>query len=276
MDQRNTRAMPAVAGGTSATREGVKTARRVVRAMSTTELAGKSALVTGGTSGIGRETARLLAERGARVVITGRDPKKGAAALEALRDTGDVQFVQADLSDLDSIDSLVSQVGEVDVVVNNAGAFPVAPTVDQDVASFEKVFDTNVRGPYFLVAKLAPQMLAKGGGAIVNISTMGTAVAIPGASAYSASKAALESLTKTWALEFAPQIRVNAVAPGPALTEGTQAEWGDQMDEVAALTAFKRLAGTAEIAEAVAFLASPRSSYVTGETLRADAGGAVI
>jgi NAD(P)-dependent dehydrogenase (short-subunit alcohol dehydrogenase family) len=110
--------------------------------------------------------------------------------------------------------------------------------------SFEKVFDTNVRGPYFLVAKLAPQMLAKGGGAIVNISTMGTAVAIPGASAYSASKAALESLTKTWALEFAPQIRVNAVAPGPALTEGTQAEWGDQMDEVAALTAFKRLAGT--------------------------------
>ena len=273
MDRRNTRAMPAVAGGTSATREGVKTARRVV---STTELAGKSALVTGGTSGIGRETARLLAERGARVVITGRDPKKGAAALEALRDTGDVQFVQADLSDLDSIDSLVSQVGEVDVVVNNAGAFPVAPTVDQDVASFEKVFDTNVRGPYFLVAKLAPQMLAKGGGAIVNISTMGTAVAIPGASAYSASKAALESLTKTWALEFAPQIRVNAVAPGPALTEGTQAEWGDQMDEVAALTAFKRLAGTAEIAEAVVFLASPRSSYVTGETLRADAGAAVI
>jgi NAD(P)-dependent dehydrogenase (short-subunit alcohol dehydrogenase family) len=238
------------------------------------ELDNKVAVVTGGTAGIGLETARLLARNGAQVVISGRDPEKGKAALESLGDSGSVRFVQADLADLASVQSLAAQSGPVEILVNNAGAFPVAPTVEQDVASFERVFDTNVRGTYFLVAALAPHML-EAGGSIVNISSLATAKGMPGASAYSASKAALESLTRTWAAEFAPRVRVNAVAPGPTRTDGVLAEWGESIEDVGRATFLGRTARAHEIAEAIVFVSSPKASYLTGETIRVDAGGAV-
>lgn len=238
------------------------------------ELDNKVALVTGGTAGIGLETARLLAGNGAQVVISGRDPEKGKAALESLGDSGSVRFVQADLADLASVESLAVQSGPVEILVNNAGAFPVAPTVEQDVASFERIFDTNVRGTYFLVAALAPHMLAAGG-SIVNVTSLATAKGMPGASVYSASKAALESLTRTWAAEFAPHVRVNAIAPGPTRTDGVLVEWGENIEDVGRATVLKRTARAHEIAEVIAFVVSPKASYLTGETIRVDAGGAI-
>ncbi|MGB3332756.1 MAG: SDR family oxidoreductase [Mycobacterium sp.] len=238
------------------------------------ELAGQTALVTGGTAGIGLESARLLARHGAEVIITGRSAQRGAAAVAELG--GGVRFVAADLSDLDSVKALVRQCGDgVDILVNNAASFPGALTVEQDVASFESTFDTNVRGAYFLVAALAPGMLRRGRGSIVNVTSMVAFKGVPGASSYSASKAALESLTRTWAAEFGPQgVRVNSVAPGPTATEGVVAEWGDVNDELGRALPLGRTAHAAEIAEAVLFLASPRSSFITGSTLHADGGGA--
>lgn len=239
------------------------------------ELAGQTALVTGGTAGIGFECARLLARQGAAVIITGRSVDRGAAAVGELG--GGVRFVAADLSDLESVRSLVRQCGDdgVDILVNNAAAFPGALTVEQDVSSFESTFDTNVRGAYFLVAALAPNMMRRGRGSIVNVTSMVAFKGVPGASSYSASKAALESLTRTWAAEFSPHgVRVNSVAPGPTATEGVAAEWGDVNDELGRALPLGRTARAAEIAEAVLFLASPRSSFITGSTLHADGGGA--
>jgi NAD(P)-dependent dehydrogenase (short-subunit alcohol dehydrogenase family) len=243
--------------------------------MTMNDLQDYTALVTGGTAGIGLETARLLADRGAKVTITGRDAEKGKAALTSLGDARGVRFVAADLADLDSVDQLVSQVGAVDIIVNNAGAFPTATTLRQDVDSFEKVFNTNVRGAYFLVAKLVPHMLANGRGSIVNVSSIATAKGVAESSVYSSSKSALESLTRTWAVEFGPHVRVNTVAPGPTRTEGVLVEWGDRIEDLGQGTALGRTADPAEIAEVIAFLAAPAASYVTGATVRADAGGAI-
>jgi NAD(P)-dependent dehydrogenase (short-subunit alcohol dehydrogenase family) len=236
------------------------------------DLQNYTALITGGTAGIGLATAKALADRGAHVIITGRDPEKGKAALAAL---GGQRFIAADLSDLESVDHLVEEAGAVDIIVNNAGAFPTAMTVEQGVTAFETVFDTNVRGAYFLVAKLVPHMLANGRGSIVNVSSLSTAKGVAGASVYSASKAALEALTQTWAVEFAPHVRVNAVSPGPTRTEGALADWGDRVELLGQATPLGRTAEPDEIAGVIAFLASPAASYVTGANIRADAGGAI-
>lgn len=239
------------------------------------ELANHTALITGGTAGIGWESARLLAAEGAEVTISGRDRQRGEKAAASIG--ARARFVQADLADLDSVKSLVQQCGNVDIVVNNAAAFPAAATVDQDVASFDSMFDTNVRGAYFLVAGLVPGMLERGRGSIVNITSMVAFKAVPGAAGYSASKAALESLTRTWAAEFGKRgVRVNSVAPGPTRTDGVIAEWGDTNEELGRALPLGRTAHPAEIAEAVLFLASPRSSFITGSTLHADGGGAAV
>jgi NAD(P)-dependent dehydrogenase (short-subunit alcohol dehydrogenase family) len=243
--------------------------------MSHGELSGQAALVTGGTAGIGLEAARLLATAGAAVTITGRNVERGEKALAELG-LG-VRFVAADLADLDSVKSLARQCGDVDILVNNAASFPGASTVDQDVPSFERTFDTNVRGAYFLVSALVPGMLSRRSGSIVNVTSMVAFKGVAGASTYSASKAALESLTRTWAAEFGPHhVRVNSVAPGPTATEGVLAEWGDTNDELGRALPLGRTADPREIAEAVLFLASPRSSFITGSTLHADGGGASI
>lgn len=239
------------------------------------ELSEQTALITGGTAGIGLASARLLAGAGASVIITGRDPGRGQAAASAVE--GKVRFVQADLADIDSVKSLVQQVGNVDILVNNAASFPAALTVDQGIGAFEKTFDTNVRGVYFLAAGLVPGMLERGRGSIINVTTMVASKGVPGASVYSASKAAVESLTRTWAAEFgAGGVRVNSVAPGPTRTEGVAAEWGETNEELGRSLPLGRTADPEEIAHAVLFLASPRSSFITGSTLHADGGGSAI
>jgi NAD(P)-dependent dehydrogenase (short-subunit alcohol dehydrogenase family) len=239
------------------------------------ELAYKTVLVTGGTAGIGLACAKLMAHEGASVIITGRDAERGKAAAAGI--DGSVRFIQADLSDAGSVKSLVQQVGSVDVLVNNAASFPAALTVDQEIAAFETTFNTNVRGSYFLAAGLAPGMLERGHGSIINVTTMVASKGVPGAGAYSASKAALESFTRTWAAEFGSRgVRVNSVAPGPTKTEGVEAEWGETNEELGRSLPLGRTAKPEEIADAVLFLASPRSSFITGSTLHVDGGGSAI
>jgi NAD(P)-dependent dehydrogenase (short-subunit alcohol dehydrogenase family) len=238
------------------------------------ELMDQTAVITGGTAGIGLESARLLASEGAKIIISGRDKARGEQAVEAIG--ANARFVQTDMADADSVNSLVQQCGEVDIIVNNAASFPSALTVDQDMPTFESMFDTNVRGAYFLVAGLVPGMLQRRRGSIVNITTMAAFRGIPGASGYSASKAALESLTRTWAAEFGSSgVRVNSVAPGPTRTLGVAAAWGDVTEELGRALPLGRTAFAAEIAEAVLFLSSPRASFITGSTLHVDGGGAV-
>lgn len=239
------------------------------------ELADHRALITGGTAGIGWESARLMAAEGAEVIISGRDAQRGEQA--AARIGGSARFIQADLSDMDSVRSLVEQCGSVDIVVNNAANFTGAATVEQDVAMFESIFCTNVRGSYFLVAGVVPGMLERGRGSIVNVTSMVAFKGVAGASSYSASKAAMESFTRTWAVEFGKNgVRVNSVAPGPTRTPGVEAEWGETNEELGRALPLGRTAYAAEIAEAVLFLASPRSSFITGSTLHADGGGIAI
>jgi NAD(P)-dependent dehydrogenase (short-subunit alcohol dehydrogenase family) len=239
------------------------------------ELAYKTALITGGTAGIGFACAQLFAREGASVIISGRDAERGKAAAEGI--DGSVRFVQADLSDIESVNSLVAQAGDVDILVNNAASFPAALTIDQELAAFEKTFDTNVRASYFLAAGLVPGMLKRRHGSIVNVTTMVASKGVPGAGAYSASKAALESLTRTWAAEFGSAgVRVNSVAPGPTKTEGVEAEWGETNEELGRALPLGRTAKPKEIADAVLFLASPRSTFITGSTLHVDGGGSAV
>jgi NAD(P)-dependent dehydrogenase (short-subunit alcohol dehydrogenase family) len=242
------------------------------------ELDGKTALVTGATSGIGREVAKQLAREGASVVVGGRDADRGAETVAAIEaEGGKGRFLATDLGDFEAIGRLAQEAGEVDILINNAGAFDFAPTTEQDLDSFQRMFDVNVRAPYFLTAALAPGMAARGDGAIVNLTTMAAELGLPGGSAYGATKAALASLTRTWAAEFASLgVRVNSVSPGPTRTEGVSQMSDEEVGFVTGVTAMGRLADPQEIAALVVFLASPRSSYVTGATVPADGGATAV
>ncbi len=234
------------------------------------ELTNQTALITGGTAGIGLAVARLQVREGAAVIVSGRDRERGQKAVNDI--SGNIRVVQADLADPGSVKSLVLQSGYADIIVNNAASFPA-----EDITSFETMFDTNVRGAYFLVADLVPGMLERGRGSIINVTTMAAFKGVPGASGYSASKAAVESLTRTWAAEFRMQgVRVNSVAPGPARTDEVAAEWGETNEALGRALPLGRTAQASEIAQAVLFLASPRSSFVTGSTLHVDGGGTAV
>ncbi len=242
-------------------------------------LEGKTALVTGATSGIGRAIALELAREGAEVIVSGRDAARGAETVAAIqKDGGAARFAFADLGDLDSVAGLAEDAEGIDVLVNNAGTGAFMPTTSQDVASIEAMFDINVRGTFFLTAALAPKLAARGGGSIVNITTMAAQIGKPFAAAYGASKAAVAELTRTWAAEFAADnIRVNAVSPGPTTTEGTTELMGpDGIAQEAATVPLNRPATPEEIARVVAFAASPAASYVTGAVIAADGGRTAV
>jgi NAD(P)-dependent dehydrogenase (short-subunit alcohol dehydrogenase family) len=238
-------------------------------------LQGKQALVTGATSGIGRAIALELARDGADVLVSGRDAARGAETVASIQAQGAAaRFIAADLADLESVAALARDAAGVDVLVNNAGAFGFAPTPEQDARSFQTMFDVNVRAAFFLTAALAPKMAARGGGSIVNVTTMAAEFGMAGAAAYGASKAAVAALTRTWAAEFAANdIRVNAVSPGPTTTEGTLADMGSEgLAQLGGTVPLNRPASAEEIARVVAFAASPRASYVTGAIIAADGG----
>lgn len=234
------------------------------------ELEGQRALITGGTAGIGLACAKLFAREGATVTVCGRDADRGRRAAQGI-----ATFIQADLGDLRSIKDAVQQAGDQDILVNNAALFPGALTVDQDIEALRQTLAVNVLGTYALTQAVVVGMLARGRGSIVNVTSLVASKGIPGASAYSASKAAVESLTRTWATEFAAHgVRVNSVAPGPTRTEGVAAVWGDTNEELGRGLPMGRTGAPDEIAEAVLYLASPRSSFITGALLPADGGGA--
>ena len=188
------------------------------------DLQDKRVLITGGTSGMGIATAQAMAEKGATVLLTGRDKTRGASAVEEIRTGGhDAQFIAADFSELPEVRRVADAAGEIDVLVNCAGFAALAPTADTDEGAFDGLFQINVKAPFFLVAALVPKIAARGGGSIINVSTMVASYGQPGIAAHGASRAAIELLTKAWAAEYGPQnVRVNAVAPGPTLTPAVE------------------------------------------------------
>jgi NAD(P)-dependent dehydrogenase (short-subunit alcohol dehydrogenase family) len=239
------------------------------------ELSGPVALVTGATSGIGREVARKLAADGFAVLVHGRDAARGAAVVDEITaGGGQARFIAADLTDVSGIERLADAAGDVDVLVNNAGFSWFGPTADLAPATFDQLFAANVRSAYYLVAAIAPRMAKRGTGSIINLGSMAGQIGLAGGAAYSATKAALASLTRSWAAEFSPQgVRVNTVAPGPAYTGGAAPE---RTEALGGTTLFARAAQPEEIADVVAFLASPRAGYITGAVIAADGGRTAI
>jgi NAD(P)-dependent dehydrogenase (short-subunit alcohol dehydrogenase family) len=233
------------------------------------------ALVTGATSGIGRAVALKLAADGFTVLVHGRDAARGASVVDEITASGGrARFVAADLTELPGLERLADAAGDVDVLVNNAGFSWFGPTADLEPATFDRLFAANVRSAYFLVAAIAPRMAKRGSGSIVNLGSMVGQIGLAGGAAYSATKAALASLTRSWAAEFSPQgVRVNTVAPGPAYTGGGVPE---RTAALGGTTLLARAAQPEEIAEVVAFLASPKASYITGAVVAADGGRTAV
>ena len=239
------------------------------------ELPAPVALVTGATSGIGRAVALKLAADGFSVLVHGRDAARGAAVVdEIIADGGHARFAAADLTDPAGIERLAAEAADVDVLVNNAGFSWFGPTADLTPATFDAMFAANVRSAYFLVAAIAPAMAKRGAGAIINLGSMAGQIGLAGGAAYSATKAALASLTRSWAAEFSPQgVRVNTVAPGPAYTDGAAPE---RTAALGSTTLLGRAAEAGEIADVIAFLASPKAAYITGAVIAADGGRTAI
>ncbi len=241
-----------------------------------------TALITGGTSGIGRAVANRLAQLGIHVIVVGRNAERGEKTVGEIRVAGgEAAFISSDLQDALSVREVARRAvelgnGHVDILINNAGIFPLGPTHETTEEVFESVYSLNVKAPYFLVAELAPLMAKRGKGAIVNVSTMVADYGAAGMGLYGSSKAAINLLTKAWAAEYGPSgVRVNAVSPGPTRTEGTDA-MGKGLEQLAAEAPAGRPATADEIAEAIVFLAMDRASFVHGAKLAVDGGRTAV
>jgi NAD(P)-dependent dehydrogenase (short-subunit alcohol dehydrogenase family) len=241
-----------------------------------------TALITGGMSGIGRATAKKLALLGVHVVVVGRSAERGNKTVDEIRaEGGKADFISSDLHEAASAREVAKRAielgdGHVDILIKNAGIYPFGPTHEMTEEQFDRVFSLNVKAPYFLVAELAPLMAKRGKGAIVNLSTMAADYGAPGMSLYGSSKAAINLLTKTWTAEYGPSgVRVNAISPGPTRTEGTDA-MGEGLEQLAAQGPAGRPATADEIAEAIVFLATDRSSFVYGAKLAVNGGRTAI
>ncbi|HEX5036194.1 MAG TPA: glucose 1-dehydrogenase [bacterium] len=247
------------------------------------KLSGKIAVITGGNSGIGLETARLFAKEGAKVVITGRRQKELDEAVKSIGDN--VMGVQGDVANLADLDKLYAKVkevyGRVDIVFANAGLGIMAPLGQITEEHFDKLIDVNMKGLLFTVQKALP-LMGEGGSIILNSSVAGS-TGVEAFSVYSATKAAVRSFARGWTSDLKKRkIRVNAISPGPietpifgkmGLSEAEQKGFGDY---ILSRSPIGRFGKSEEIATAALFLASDDSSYVTGIELTVDGGLAQV
>jgi 3-oxoacyl-[acyl-carrier protein] reductase len=245
-----------------------------------TDLTGKVAVVTGASKGIGAGIAKTLAAAGAAVVVNYSSDKKGAdAAVAAIEQAGGKAVaVQGNVSQAADVDRLFTEAqkayGQVDILVNNAGVFSFAPLEAITEAEFQRQFNTNVFGT-ILTTQAAAKHFGPNGGSIVNLTSVASVAAMPTSAVYSASKSAVDTLTRIFAIELAPKkIRVNAVAPGMTQTEGFEAMGmpDEMVNAMAASIPLGRVGQPADIAQSVLFLASDDSAWVTGERLTASGG----
>lgn len=242
-----------------------------------TRLAGRTALVTGSTSNIGRAIAIRFGAEGARVVVTGRDATRGAAVVEQINAAGGTAaFLPADLDgsvvrSRSLAERASSLFGAIDVLVNNAAVYPPGGTLAIDGDTFDRIYKVNVKAPYFLTAALVPRMVEAGGGVVINLGSWGARLGLPGGTAYAATKGAMETLTRAWAAEFGAQgVRVNAVSPGVTFEDRNPvADLAAPMMQSAPLG---RLVRPDAVARAAVYLASDDAQDVHATVLDVDGG----
>jgi NAD(P)-dependent dehydrogenase (short-subunit alcohol dehydrogenase family) len=245
----------------------------------------KVALIAGGTSGIGLAAAEQFVRQGAAVVVAGRSPDKGEAAVSALvAGGGRAAFARADVRDEEHVENLVSETlaafGRLDVLVNSAGIINRIPLTELELADWDVILDTNLRGVYLTCKHAVPAMIARGGGAVVNVASyLGTFGARETTPAYGASKAGVLALSRSLALQVGRQgVRVNAVCPGFVVTPLNEHLIHDAPDpaakeaEMARPYPLGRLGRPADVAAAILFLASDEASWITGASLLVDGG----
>ncbi|SRR6266542_2410248 len=242
-------------------------------------LRGKVAIVTGAGRGIGQGIAMELARAGCGVAVNYiTEPERAHATVEELRGLGvDAIAVEADVSDASAVTAMVDRVtrelGALDILVNNAGVQTWKPLLDVTEAEWDFVIDTNLKGTFLCTQAAARFMKDHGGGAIVNIGSGSNKAPFPGLVAYTASRGGIEMLTKVAAVELGPlHIRVNCVAPGAVEVERTKLELPDYAGTWGAVTPLRRVGYPADVGRAVAFLAGPEASFITGQTLWVDGG----
>ena len=240
-------------------------------------LAGRTALVTGSTSNIGRAIAVRFASEGARVIVTGRDADRGHAVVDGIvADGGEATFVahglDGSVANSRELASRAAAVyGPIEILVNNAGVYPAGGTLAVDGDTFDRIMNVNVKAPYFLTAAVVPDMIAAGGGVVINLGSWGARLGLPGGTAYASTKGAMETLTRAWAAEFGARgVRVNAISPGVTFDEEHPvAELaGPMMDS----TPLGHLVSPDAIAAAAVFLAGDDATDIHGTVLDVDGG----
>ncbi|MBD2772598.1 SDR family NAD(P)-dependent oxidoreductase [Iningainema tapete] len=244
--------------------------------------ANKVVLITGATSGIGEATAKAFAKQGAKVFFCGRREKLGAEVEKEIRASGgEATYMRADVRKPEEVkafvDVCVTKYGRLDIAFNNAGVdYPPKPIADTAIAEFDDLMNTNARGVFLGMKYQIPQMLKTGGGAIINMASIGGRSAFPNIVGYGASKAAVIHMSKAAAQEYGKTIRVNAVSPGAidtAMLDRVKRDWKVTEEQLLAPYPIKRAGKADEVASLVMWLASDEASYVSGGNFSVDGGG---